>query len=530
MSGKRLVLFSVLFLAAIAVSVGVFALFADIGEKKSEGRQYPLMLAELSDANPDFEVWGRNFPSHLDAYKRMEKATDTPTDFGGNLPYSKLIRYPQLTTLWAGYAFAVDFNEERSHYYTQIDQMETMRNNKAYLNAHGLGAFKGQPGACMNCHSGWAPELIRQMGWEDFNGKPYWETIKQIEAKHGGDVHGAKLGSTCADCHSPQDMSLRITRPAYVNAMVARGYEADERQGLKATRAEMRSHVCQQCHVEYYFQGKNSLLTFPWTEWEKDEPFRIEMMDAYYDAVKAGGVFEKDWVHRDTKAPMIKVQHPEAELYSSGVHARSGVSCADCHMPYKREGANKITEHFIASPLNNINASCKTCHAQSEKELGDRVSFIQQTTANGLRQSETALLSLIADLKTARAELAKHPKFAALADPKAQEAEISKALQTPLELHRKASMRWDFVASENSTGFHSPQEASRILGQSMEMARRGQIETANALAAYGITLKLTPAAKAPGAPKPIELHHAPVGSAPPAKLIAVDRATDPLEY
>lgn len=528
MSVKRPLLFATLFVAATLLAVAIFALFADIGQKQAEGRQYPLMLTELSDANPDFAVWGRNFPSHLYAYKRMEKATDTPTDFGGNFPYSKLIRYPQLTTLWAGYAFSVDFNEERSHYYTQIDQMESMRNNKEYLNAHGLPAFKGQPGACMNCHSGWAPELIRQMGWEDFNGKPYWETIKQVEAKHGGDVHGAKLGSACADCHSPKDMSLRVTRPGYINAMVARGYEADETHGLKATRAEMRGHVCQQCHVEYYFQGKNSLLTFPWNEWKKDEPFRIEMLDGYYDAIRAAGVFEKDWVHRDTKAPMIKVQHPEAELYSSGIHARSGVTCTDCHMPYKREGANKITDHFITSPLNNINASCKTCHSQSEKVLSQKVSFIQQTTANGLRQSEEALLALIADLKTARAELAKQPRFAALTDAQERENAISKILEPALEMHRKASMRWDFVFSENSTGFHSPQESSRILGQSMEMARRGQIETQNALKPYGIQLTLTKWAKIPDAPAVIKEHHAPVGSVPPKALFEADRQTLPV--
>ena len=40
---------------------------------------------------------------------------------------------------------------------------------------------------------------------------------------------------------------------------------------------------------------------------------------------------------------------------------------------------------------------------------------------------------------------------------------------------RKAQFYLDFVEAENSTGFHAPQEAVRILGESIDFSRKGQI-------------------------------------------------------
>lgn len=527
---KKGLLYIVSFLVAVVAGAAMFSLFVDINKKKDEERFYPLMLNKVSDENPDFAEWGKNFPSHLSAFLEMETSTDTPTEFGGSLPYSKLMRYPQLTTLWAGYAFAVDFNEERSHFYTQIDQLETMRNNKEYLNAHGLPAFKGQPGACINCHTGWLTWLNNKKGWDWVNKTPYFEVMEEVKKEKGEGPHGSHMGSTCADCHAPEDMSLRVTRPSYINAMVARGYEADPKTGLKATRQEMRSHVCQQCHVEYYFQGEGQTLVYPWNAWPKDEPFRIEMLDQYYDKVREDGIFARDWMHRDTKAPMLKMQHPETELASSGIHARSGVGCTDCHMPYKREGAVKITDHFIKSPLLNINGSCKTCHMQSEDELKERVTRIQRATASTLRESENAILALIYDIKTAREKLAKHPEFVAMTDAKAEDEAISALLKDAMEKHRRASMRWDFISSENSTGFHSPQEAQRALAQAIDLARSGQAIVQNVVAKYGISFPVTEISTLPPVPAPIELHKAPVNVAPPKIAVDGDEAVKELKF
>lgn len=527
---KNKVAYIVTFLIAVVLGAAMFALFVDIGEKRAQEKMYPLMLTELSDENPDFGAWGVNFPSQFNSFLAMEQSTNTPTEFGGSLPYSKLIRYPAATSLWGGYAFAIDFNEERSHFYSQIDQLETMRNNKEYLNAHGLTKFKGQPGACINCHSGWLTWLINKKGWDFVNKTPYFDVMEVVKSEKGEGPHGSHMGSTCADCHHPKDMSLRITRPAYINAMVTRGYEKDEKQGLKANRQEMRAHVCQQCHVEYYFRGEEQTLVFPWADWGKDKPFRIEMLDQYYDKLKEKNLFIQDWPHKDTKAPMIKIQHPETELSSSGIHARSGVGCADCHMPYKREGAMKVTDHMITSPLHNITASCKTCHMENEEELKNRVLTIQRSTASNLREVENAILGLITDTKKAREELAKAPKFANISDENEKQKAISEELKDVLDKHRKASMRWDFIFSENSNGFHSPQEAARVLGQAKDLARSGQALVQEIIAKHGISFPVTIEAKIPDAPEQIKLHHAPVNVLPPQIAIDGDKAVKNLEF
>ncbi|HUO63967.1 MAG TPA: ammonia-forming cytochrome c nitrite reductase subunit c552 [Terriglobales bacterium] len=49
-------------------------------------------------------------------------------------------------------------------------------------------------------------------------------------------------------------------------------------------------------------------------------------------------------------------------------------------------------------------------------------------------------------------------------------------LKSAAALHRKAQWRLDFVAAENSMGFHAPQELARILGEAIDSARQGQLE------------------------------------------------------
>ncbi len=511
---------AVVFIIAAFAAGGLAAILVDIHGKQMEGRSYPLMYLKVSDDDVNPEIWGKNFPSQYQSYLRMKDANE-PTPFGGSLPYSKLIRYPQITALWGGYPFSADFNEERSHFYSQIDQVETKRNDRAWLNAHGFPKFKGQPGACMNCHSGWTPKLIRELGWVRFNSTPYMDLVAMLKKNYGEGDFQAKLGSTCADCHSPKDMSLRVTRPAYINAMVKRGYEADPELGIKASRRDMRSHVCQQCHVEYYFKTGTQELTFPWTKWPREKPLRIEMIDEYYDMIAKGeNAFKADWIHKITGAPMIKMQHPETELSSSGVHARSGVACADCHMTYQREGAYKVTSHTIQSPLFNINGSCMTCHSLTENELRERILTIQKSTAQSLRLTEGAILALIDDIARAKALILAKRGVGPGAPAEEQEKVLAGPLAKAREMHRRASLRWDFIFSENSTGFHSPQESIRVLAQAVDFARRGQLEVQAELARMGLKLEpVTGAGKTPPKPAPIP---GGVGKAPPAEIVKYD--------
>lgn len=538
---KKGVIYFAIIVVIIAIAA-VLMLNKDISKKQNEGTGgiASKEFVEFSDNNPTFDHWGKNFPDYLDMYLTVETEKPVSTEFGGNLAYSKLIRYPQLTMLWAGYPFSIDANEERGHFWVQVDQIDTARNNKDFLNAHGFAAFGGQPAACMNCHSGWSPWLYKNAAkgdWIAFNSTKYWTMIKNVPAvngmeensvEHSGPHGGKRMGLTCADCHNPKDMSLRLTRQAAINSLIMRGYEADKEQGVKATREEMRTLVCAQCHVEYYFKptgekvkvmgesiakdatktwwnGKQKTydefdswrdgnkptqievdgieLIYPWSYWKKGTPFRIEMFDDHYEAVR--GVFDKDWPHKITKAPMLKIQHPEYELYSGGVHAANGVSCADCHMPYIRKGSKKMTNHNVTSPLANINAACKTCHTQSEDYLKSQIKDIQNSVAFDLRTAEYSIVSLITDIKNLRDALSAMPAFQK--DGKADEGKISAELKDVLELHRKSQMRADFVGAENSTGFHNPREASRMLLQSVDMARQGQTQLVQIAAKNGIT-------------------------------------------
>jgi formate-dependent nitrite reductase cytochrome c552 subunit len=120
---------------------------------------------------------------------------------------------------------------------------------------------------------------------------------------------------------------------------------------VDASRQEMRSFVCGQCHVEYYC-GPKTTLFYPW-----NNGLKVEQIERYYDAYKfPDGHDFYDWTHEETGAGVLKAQHPEFETWSQGIHARSGVACADCPMPYKREGAMKVSDHWVRSPLINVAA------------------------------------------------------------------------------------------------------------------------------------------------------------------------------
>ena len=206
--------------------------------------------------------------------------------------------------------------------------------------------------------------------------------------------------------------------------------------------------VCTQCHVEYHFQAPGSLLTYPW-----HKGLKAEEIEKHYD--ETGW---KDWTHPRTGAPMIKAQHPEFEMWSQGIHARSGVACADCHMPYKREGAVKISDHHVRSPLLNIARSCQTCHRYPESEIQSRVATIQDRTKALMGRAEDAVLGLISSIEKAKGSGA-----------------TDEQLRVPREMHRKAQWRLDFVAAENSMGFHAPGEAARLLAEAIDYARQGQV-------------------------------------------------------
>jgi nitrite reductase (cytochrome c-552) len=229
----------------------------------------------------------------------------------------------------------------------------------------------------------------------------------------------------------------------------AKPYDAN----AEATRQEMRAFVCAQCHVEYYC-GPKTTLFFPW-----NNGLTADEIEAYYDGFTfPDGHRFSDWTHAETGAEMLKAQHPEFELWSQGTHARSGVACADCHMPYVRVGAMKVADHWVRSPLLMVNRSCQVCHPYDELELKSRVDTIQSRNAALLQRAGHALLDTLDAVKLAKGEGATDDE-----------------LRPARELQRKAQWRVDFIAAENSMGFHAPQEAARVLGEAVDYARRAQI-------------------------------------------------------
>jgi nitrite reductase (cytochrome c-552) len=262
-------------------------------------------------------------------------------------------------------------------------------------------------------------------------------------------------------------MSLRVTRPGFIEGI--RAFKAG--QGIQnydpntmASAQEMRSFVCGQCHVEYYFKGDEKRLTFPW-----EGGLTVDAALAYYDRVG-----HKDFVHKETGTPALKAQHPEFEMYNQGVHARSGVACADCHMPYKREGGMKISDHHVRSPMLNINRACQGCHHFKEEEMKARVEGIQTRFIYARDVAMDAVVELIKDIQ-------------------GQQGKVSEAdLNTARDFHRKAQFYLDYVEAENSMGFHASGEALRILTDSTNFARKGQL----ALRGY----RSPPPVRAPGRP------------------------------
>lgn len=408
-------------LGFVLVGVGIGALLTNITQRQVEAQQYPLKVIEIAANEIDPAVWGANFPLHYDRFM-MTKIDGNRTPYGGSDPYSKLEKNPNLVRLWAGYAFSKDHNEERGHFYAQIDQANTQRVK-----------LVNQPGACINCHAAEAPVLIAEMGWVEFNKTPYNNLVDMLHT-----------GSSCADCHDPETMALRLTRSGLINALEQQG-----KDWTQASRQEMRTLVCAQCHVEYYFAGENKILTFPWKN-----GVNIDQIDQYYQDIKF-----VDWKHAETGGGMLKMQHPEYELYTTGLHYSSGVACADCHMPYIRQGGVKISDHWLRSPLDNVNAACQTCHNLPEEQLQGRILTIQNRTAELLKTTEEAILSAIDTIVAAKKAGATDEQLADI-----------------YALHRRAQMRWDFISSENSTGFHSPQEAARVLANAIDLAHQAHLD------------------------------------------------------
>ena len=413
----------------IVFLIGLFG--ASIIERRSEAVYKLQPVRPIAEWEPRNEVWGENYPREYETYLQT-RDTSFRSKYMGSAMIDVLERDTYLVILWAGYAFARDYNQSRGHYYAIKDIRQTLRTDVP------------QPATCWTCKSTDVPRLMNEMGVANFY-KQGWNDL--------GDQVVNAIG--CQDCHDPKTMDLRVVRPALIEAFGRQGKDIKD-----ATHQEMRSLVCAQCHVEYYFRGKEEkYLTFPW-----DNGISIEDMEAYYDTVN-----HVDFVHALSKAPLLKAQHPDYEIAQFGIHAKRGVACADCHMPYKTEGGVKFTNHHVQSPLNNIANSCQVCHRESEEILTRDVYD---------RLDATKQLADIAGESLAKAHIEAKTAW----DNGATEEQMKPILK----LLRDAQWRVDFVPASHGAGFHAPLESARILGTSIEKTEIVRLEIDRLLRSLGV--------------------------------------------
>ncbi|MEO1129841.1 MAG: ammonia-forming cytochrome c nitrite reductase subunit c552 [Planctomycetota bacterium] len=499
------------FLVAVIATLLVAWVLVTMFGRKQEARTQFVRVAEVSEISTDPRPWGLNWPAQYDGWK----STAGDRFYGGSsaLPESKLDQSPWLKRLYAGYAFSIDYREARGHAYMLYDQGVTERITKkpqagACLHCHAsttvmyrrIGLEAMGETADEAALSGDFNMPAVQRGFEEVSRMPYAEVLALLEATPDGTAdgdpvfpqpptggytgefagepvaEGATPGGnahpvTCIDCHDPKTMAIRVTRPGFVQGIsdlaasdapaphlpsIERWRRGDRARpydpNLDASRQEMRSYTCAQCHVEYYCANK-ATLTFPWAH-----GLRMEDLEKHWEEMTfSDGTAFFDYKHGETGAPIFKVQHPEFELWSQGIHAQSGVSCADCHMPYERQGAMKVSNHHVRSPMENIAAACQRCHAQDETSLRERVESIQQRTLDLMDRAAVAMVDMLDAILEAQA--------AGVTDEQLAEVYV---------LQRKSMWRLDYISSENSRGFHASQEAARILGESIDYSRKAQ--------------------------------------------------------
>ncbi|MDX8359492.1 ammonia-forming cytochrome c nitrite reductase subunit c552 [Cytobacillus sp. IB215316] len=395
-------------------------------EAKESTTAKKLYNTGLSADEINNEAFADIFPLQYESYKRNEEMSDTK--YGGSVPTSKFdhTKEPYLPIIFNGYGFAKEYNEDRGHIYAIEDNVNIARITDKSI------------GSCLTCKSTAVPILLE----EDEFGDGYWSANFRNEIVPRAEELGhSPIG--CSDCHDPETMELRVTRPMFATAMEARGVDISN-----PTKNEMRTYVCAQCHVEYYFEPEKKAVTFPWTNGLKPE----EMYE-YYDTIAKDSGFAQDWIHTVSGAPMLKAQHPEFEIWSEGPHGIAEVSCSDCHMPYERsDGKKKITSHQWTSPLKTVEQSCRTCHAdKTEQELIDRVEGIQDAHMENLHKAEEISIDA-------------HYYINKMITTGAPESKIEEAQQ----LVRKGQWLFDIVAAENSAGFHDPQGAMDSMKKSTE--------------------------------------------------------------
>ena len=428
-----------LFFVTIGVVFLLGMLAASITQRRAEitSMMYNRMV-DIKGIESRNEVFATDFPLQYESWTQTADTT-FESEYNGSKVVDVLEQRPEMVILWAGYAFSKDYGTPRGHMHAVADVAHTLRTGSPMTAEDGP-----QPATCWTCKSPDVPRLMDSVGVAEFYNKPW---------AHWGHEIVNPIG--CADCHDGETMDLQISRPALIE-----GFEAMRMDIREASHQDMRSLACAQCHVEYYFTPEGKYLIFPW-----HNGLSMEGAEQYYDSIQFA-----DYTHALSKAPIIKAQHPDYEIYKTGIHAKRGVSCADCHMPYVSEGGVKHSSHHIRSPLASMNNTCQVCHRETEEDLRNAV-FERQRSADQIRT--------LAEKELASAHI--EAQFAW--EKGATETQMHDALQ----LIRQSQWRWDYAVASHGGSFHSPVEFHRILSLSLDRAHKARFEIAQVLTELGHT-------------------------------------------
>jgi nitrite reductase (cytochrome c-552) len=426
----------VLFIGTTGIVFILGMLAASIIQRRTEATLLNIPLYELDEFEPRNEMWGKAYPREYEGYQKMAD-TSYSSKHNGNSMRDALEEDPRLVILFAGYAFARDYKQPRGHIYAVTDVHNSLRTGTPDENTKDM-----QSSSCWTCKSPDVPRIINDIGAEKFYKTPWSEMLSEVVNPIG-----------CGNCHNADDMTLKVKQIPLIEA-----YQRQNKDIHTTSINERRSLTCAQCHVEYYFKGEGKYVTFPW-----DKGMSAESMEEYYNFYEF-----TDWVHPLSKTPMIKAQHPDYEIYTTGIHHARGISCADCHMPYVREGSQKVTDHKIQSPLNNIENSCMVCHRESKDELIANVYDRQDKVYQQKILLEDLLVK--AHIETSYAI----------------ELGASDEQLKPIHAYiRAAQWRWDYVAASHGGSFHSPTECLRVISAGIEKVSHARVEIARLLAELG---------------------------------------------
>ncbi len=459
------------------LSVMIISLFAaalaacDDVNTKLEGPTYKTGLPADTITMSAFK---EQFPNQYQTYMWNNRDQEM-TVYKGSIPYHKnditqplpkgfKHAQPYLKNLWLGYPFMYEYNETRGHTRALNDFINIDRINR-------YGEKGILPATCWNCKT---PKMVN---WINQYGDDFWSkdvnTFRPVDQ-----INQVENSVSCATCHNPQTMELQLYSVPLKDYLKWAGKDWD-----KISRNEKRSLVCGQCHVEYYFTVKgNGAWQKPVFPWEKG----LDPED-FYEYYKTHGPKDADgketqfydFIHAVSKTPIIKMQHPDYEMWSNGPHGAAGVSCADCHMPYMIQNGQKFSSHWMTSPLKDPTMrACRQCHYDKTPEfLKSRVLYVQSKTYDQLIKAEEASVRAHEAIRLA----------SEWNGPKAPN--YDQLMYEARQANRKGQMFWDYVSAENGVGFHNPAKSLNTLMTSMECSHQAQ-QLAEQATNFGISPRL----------------------------------------